>query len=90
VDGQSGGGRSGHKAKRRQRQGTCAGYAGGPTQKSYGIWYVPGDLHQQVKQLASEQQRTIVGQVIWMMQDALRREREQSRRAGDAGERGVA
>jgi hypothetical protein len=53
------------------------------------VWYVPPELHAQVKRLAKEQHRSIIGQVVAMMEEALRREHEQARRAED-GVRGAA
>jgi hypothetical protein len=51
---------------------------------------VDPELHAAISAMARRNGRTIMGQVRLIIEEALRREREQNRRAGDAGERGVA
>jgi hypothetical protein len=52
---------------------------------------VPGDLVSELRCLAGEERRTLTQQVIWMLEDGVRRERAQRRRAEDPpGERGAA
>lgn len=52
---------------------------------------IPAALHEQYKVLAGQEQRSIAGQIIWVLQDALRREREHKRRRDDGapGEEGA-
>lgn len=55
---------------------------GGP---GYKVWHfaVPEALDAEVKRLAAEQRRTITQQVVWLVEQSVRREREQQRRARD-------